>query len=274
MPHDAGALQKLTNLVTQSTRELEEIKKSLQEFSHVDTALAHQAVKTLHSIVGLAQICNLNKAADIAQKLESLIQQIIQNRLTPDNKLLTLIEQASTLLFSILYHGQDALEQTMLPILKELNIMTQTNHSEGKIEQIKLSDPPRLHHGHTTKELLEKCDLISCGITLADMVQLGETEKKMIINLYENNEPIIGYLVHTQLKELEQTIITIEQKISHEHSLISIIPTQSKNPIHHYAFLFIFTTQQNLDEIKKLLTFPGTITWIQKNQPLQTMTLT
>lgn len=121
---------------------------------------------------------------------------------------------------------------------------------------------------------IAKCDLTACGIPLADMVQLGETEKKIIMNLYENNEPIIGYLVHTQLRELEQTIITIEQKISHEHSLISIIPTQAKNPIYHYAFVFIFTAQQNPDEIKKLLPFPGIMTWIQKDQPLQTMTLT
>lgn len=273
MPGQATSLKKLTNLITQSTRELEEIKKNLQELSELDMALAQQALRTLHSIVGLAHICNLEKAAVISQKLEEIIQQIVQKSLVPDNKLLTLMEQASTLLFSILYHGQDALKETITPILKELNIITQTQEPVKQKIPTKALEQPQLHHTKTTKALLEKCNLVASGITVADMVQLGETEKKIIANLHESKSPIVGYLVHTQLKQLEQTIISIEQKIHEEHSLISIIPTQSKNPQFRYAFLFLFTTQKSLAELRKQLPLPGIITWIQKNQPLQTLTL-
>jgi|GEM_PF-3822340 len=247
MPQNS-AVAELTDLINKSNQELDALSATIKQTGQVDAIITTQILRTLHTIKGLTKMCSLPLAGDITHQLETVVDRLAKGSTEPTPEIINAIQQANTLLFSVVQHGQDAMQETIKKIQDDLNTII-NNKLQQNTEQQK------------TQEVL---DYKVFGMENDDVIQLSETEKLVLELTFKKKRPVIGYLVHLQIQGLEQNIAKISQDISANGTVITTIPTHSKQASFPYAFVFLFTTTLDKNDLQKILFIPGKITWIQQ----------
>lgn len=296
----SSALQELSHLINQSNQELEALAKTYQETQSIDVLITTQVMRTLHTIKGLANMCGLSQAGTITHLLETIIDGLAKQKFTVNEQILTSLTESNTLLYSILQHGEQQLQQTIDKTITTLQALSTGQKLDTVREEVPPEDPPEfvegLVEGHSAtksnpyervktqtnqqepkqQEPAKKTDSIdyqALGLELDDIMQLSETERLMIDQTFNKKRPVVGYLIHLDIKQLEQNIQKIEQVIKENGTVITTIPTHSKLPQFHYAFVCIFTTALDPKILHTKLTLPGTLIWMIKDAPLEKITI-
>lgn len=266
---ESSALQELQNLINQSNQEFEALKQSWAENHEIDTIITTQCLRTLHTAKGLSKMCGFPHAATLIHTIETIVGNVAKGTIPPTDTLLATLANANTLILSIVKHGEDQMEPTikqMLATLEALSNIAPANQDPVQNNSTKTQNT-------TPHQTATSIDYHQLGLEYNDIRQVTETEKLMIDQTFTKGRPIIGYLVHFDLNNLEKNSLALTQTINENGTVITTIPTFAKDPKYAYAFLFIFTSALDQTKLLSQLSHPGIITWLQKDQPVKQWTV-
>jgi len=244
-----NALQELSDLTSRANQEIDALLKNFNETSTIDIFITTQIMRTLHTMKGLANLCNFKPTAQLIHLLETLIDQLATQKIKATKEILSCLSDANTVIFSVLKHGQEAVISTLNDFTAQIQALINTSTQ-------------------LTKEKIagETLDYLSLGLESEDIIKISQTEKLTLEQTYKKNRPIISYLVHLELNKLEEYVNIITSQINDNGNIIALIPTHAKIPKFPYAFIFLFTTALTLDDLTKKLIHTGTIIWILKGK--------
>lgn len=239
-------LAQLINLINTSTRESEALLSSWHNTGHIPPAIITQTMRTMHTIKGLATMCHLPEAAQLAHSYESVMSHIATHTLPLTHQIISFLSNAHVALMNAAKPGATNVPQKTVQIQQAVDAL--------------IAHAP-------TQQLF---DLNALGLEQSDSNQLSANEKKMAAHLFAAGKTLACYRAHFTAQHLEQQVIATTNKITINGSLIATVATGSHDHNFDYAFMIIFTTDLTLQALCKQADRPGSITLIKKNSPPQT----
>lgn len=251
----SNALAELTDLINQSHQELQALIAMVRDGETLDLMLTTQMMRTLHAAKGISNLAGLPKSARIIHELETIIDGIAKKLILLDEKLETLLTNSNNLLANIIQSDEithtDIIERTLAQL-----------HEYTKPQATQKQSP-------TSQVSAQELDYHAFGIDASEQKQLTEAERAIIHQLFDTNQPIIGYCAHFTIDNLDTVIKTLIEKIGATGKHVATLPVHSKLPQFPYAFVLMFTSTKNLTDLQTMCTQPGKITRVIKGEPVQ-----
>lgn len=233
------AFSDLSTLAQGLALELESLGKKTKEPIAFDLSLTGHILRALQSMREIVHITELEDLGSLLYTLETIINKLNHGLLAwspPLSKaMITAIRLVDTCAQQM---------KTSPPLLKK---------TQKKLEQ---------YFSHETQQTqpLVMPDLKKIGLGDQEVEELSEQEKNLLLDLWHTCRTITSYRVHLPTEHLEHHVTTIINSIQQHGTFITVVPIQSSMPTYDYAFAFLFSSKQSLENISAVFQFPGSLT--------------